>query len=219
MTPPFRNRTDAGERLAARLAGMVRGADNLVLALPRGGVPVAAPVARRLHAQLDVLVVRKLGVPGHEEFAMGAVGPGGVCLVNHETIGHLGLKPAAVQAVVDREARERERRERAYRGDRPPPGVAGRTVVLVDDGIATGASMRAAIAAVRALRPARIVVAAPVVARDTRDELARLADACVTLLAPDDFGAVGAYFEDFAQVSDAEVGALLAAAAEPRPTS
>ncbi len=210
MSPPFLNRTNAGQLLAAPVAAAIDGGDCLVLALPRGGVPVAAPVARRLQAPLDVLVVRKLGLPGREEFAIGAVGPGGVCLVNHDTIKRLGLKAADVQAVAARETRERDRREKLYRGARPPLVVKGRTVVLVDDGVATGASMRAALAAVRALHPARIVIAAPVIARDTRDDLARLADTCVTLLAPTDFGAVGAYYEQFAQVTDEEVQSLLA---------
>jgi predicted phosphoribosyltransferase len=214
MAAPFRNRTEAGRQLAEKVADAVAGPWCLVLALPRGGVPVAVPVARRLQAPLDVLVVRKLGVPGRPEYAMGAVGPGGVTLVNHETIRALRISPAAVQAVVDRERHERERREQAYRSERPPLDVAGRTVVLVDDGIATGASMRAALLAVRALGPARVVIAAPVIARDTSEELARLADACIALLTPADFGAVGAYYADFRQVTDAEVRALLSPSAE-----
>lgn len=206
----YRSRREAGQVLA-RLLQHYKGRDDVVvLALPRGGVPVAYEVARSLGAPLDVFLVRKLGVPGQEELAMGAIASGGVRVLVESVIRQLAIPPAIVQAAAEREGRELERRERDYRGDRPVPEVAGRTVILVDDGIATGASMRAAIAALRALRPARLVVAVPVAAPETCRELAALVDEVVCALTPERFTAVGLWYEDFSPTTDDEVRALLA---------
>lgn len=211
METVFEDRVDAGRRLAARLA-VFGGADTLVLGLPRGGVPVAYQVARALGAELDVLVVRKIGVPGQPEFAMGAIASGGVEVLDHKLIRALGVDRAQVDAVVETERAELARRERAYRGDRPPPRVAGRTVLVVDDGLATGASMRAALSAVRSLGPARLVVAVPVAPRGIEDQFRDLADEVVCVSRPADFRAVGAHYRHFGQTGDAEVQSLLAAA-------
>ena len=162
----FRDRREAGRRLAERLTAYANRPDVLVLALPRGGVPVAYEVARALGAPLDVFVVRKLGVPGYEELAMGAVATGGVCVLNHQLVERLGIPEQVINAVAARERQELARRERLYRGGRPPPDVRGRTVILVDDGLATGATMHAALEALRQQNPARIVVAVPVASPD-----------------------------------------------------
>jgi predicted phosphoribosyltransferase len=183
-----------------------------VLALPRGGVPVAYEVAAALHAPLDVFLVRKLGVPGHEEYAMGAIASGGVRVLNEEVVQGLGIPRFRIEAAAAREEQELARRERAYRGDRPPPEVRGRTVILVDDGLATGASMRAAVMALRRLQPARIVVAVPTAAPETCEQMRGLADEVVCATTPEPFRAVGLWYEDFPQTSDEEVGALLAQA-------
>src|SRR5687768_3387988 len=167
-TEPFRDRKQAGELLGRELARQLGERDDvLVLALPRGGVPVAFEVAEALHAPLDIFLVRKLGVPGHEELAMGAIASGGVRVLNEEVVNMLQIPEAVIDAVAAEEMRELGRREREYRGDRPPPNVRGRTVILVDDGLATGSSMRAAVAALRKQGPARIVVAVPVAAPET----------------------------------------------------
>src|SRR5581483_11753592 len=200
----FRDRAEAGRLLAERLGGL-GGGDVVVLGLPRGGVPVAREVARALGAPLDVFLVRKLGLPGQPELAMGAIASGGTRVLNEELVDELRLPPEVVDAVAERERAELERRERAYRGDRPPLPLAGRTVLLVDDGLATGSSMRAAIAAVRARRPRRVVVAVPVAPRHTLDELRPLVDELVCLAAPEPFHAVGLWYADFAEVSDEEV--------------
>jgi len=184
-----------------------------VLALPRGGVPVAFEVARELHAPLDVFVVRKLGLPGHEELAMGALATGGVRVVNHDLVRALRLPETVVEAVTARECRELERRERLYRGDRPPLDVGGRTVILVDDGIATGSSMRAAAVALRQRRPGSIVVAVPVGPPETCTALQQEADEVVCADTPVDFEAVGQSYDDFSQTTDAEVKELLERAA------
>lgn len=207
---PYADRRDAGRYLAARLGTYANRPDVLVLGLPRGGVPVADEVAAALAAPLDVFLVRKLGVPGQEELAMGAIASGGVRVLVESVIRQLAIPPAVVEAAAEREGRELVRRERDYRGDRPEPEVAGRTVILVDDGIATGASMRAAIAALRALRPARLVVAVPVAAPETCHELAALVDEVVCALAPERFTAVGLWYEDFSPTTDDEVRTLLA---------
>jgi len=208
----FRDRAEAGRLLAERLGGL-GGGDVVVLGLPRGGVPVAREVARALGAPLDVFLVRKLGLPGQPELAMGAIASGGTRVLNEELVDELRLPPEVVDAVAERERAELERRERAYRGDRPPLPLAGRTVLLVDDGLATGSSMRAAIAAVRARRPRRVVVAVPVAPRHTLDELRPLVDELVCLAAPEPFHAVGLWYADFAEVSDEEVRRALRTAA------
>lgn len=205
----FTNRFDAGQRLVTALAGYAGRPDVLVLALPRGGVPVAFEVARALDAPLDIFVVRKLGVPGHEEFAMGAIATGGVGLIDDAVVRQLGITEREIEAVTRTEQRELERRERQYRGDRPPPDIAGRTVILVDDGLATGASMRVAVAALRREHPARIVVAVPIAPPETCEALRQEADAVVCALSPDPFDAVGLWYDDFEQTTDDEVRALL----------
>jgi putative phosphoribosyl transferase len=204
---PFRNRREAGCRLAAELADI--GPDPLVLALPRGGVPVAAEVARALGAPLDVFLVRKLGVPGHEELAMGAIASGGSRVLNDTILRDLGLGARDIAAAEAREARELARREAIYRGSRPFPDLRGRTVIVVDDGLATGATMRAAVTALRQLGPGAIVVAVPVAPPDTLALLRREADDVVCVLSPEPFGGVGRWYESFPQMSDAEVQALL----------
>ena len=211
----FRDRSDAGRQLAAQLDELRGRNDLLVLALPRGGVPVGFEVARALGAPLDVFVVRKLGVPGHEELAMGAIATGGARVLNDEVVGRLGISPATLESVAAREAEEVARRERLYRGDRPPPDVAGRAVVLVDDGLATGATMRAAVAAVREQGPAQIVVAVPTGSAETCRDLRDEADEVACLISPDPFLAVGFWYDDFGQVSDDEVRALLDQALSP----
>ena len=185
----------------------------LVLGLPRGGVPVAYEVARALRAPLDVLVVRKLGAPGHRELAMGAIASGGLRVLNLDVIEALGISPAAVESVAAGELLEMERQQRAYRGDAPLPELSGRTIIVVDDGLATGSTMRAAVGALRQSKPARIVVAAPVAAAETVRTLREVADHVVCLSAPSDFHAVSNWYEDFSQTTDEEVRNLLEAAA------
>jgi predicted phosphoribosyltransferase len=209
----FANRAEAGRRLARELAAYAGRPDVLVLGLPRGGVPVAFEVARALRVPLDVFVVRKLGVPGQEELAMGAIASGGVRVVNEAIVRALRIPRAAIEAATVAETRERERRERLYRGDRPAVDVAGRTVILVDDGLATGATMQAAVSALRGRGPAAIVVAAPVAAPATCAALAGTADDCVCVLRPPELRGVGLWYEDFSQTEDAEVRALLDQAA------
>jgi predicted phosphoribosyltransferase len=206
----FRNRTDAGRQLAEKLSAYADRTDVLVLALPRGGVPVGYEVARALGAPLDVFLVRKLGVPGYEELAMGAVASGGVRVLNDEIVRGLGISEDEIEAAVARELRELSRRARLYRGDRPPPDVAGRTVILVDDGLATGATMRAAVAALRQQQPARIVVAVPTASPDTCEALKAEADDVICAMTPEPFFAVGHWYEDFTQTTDNEVRELLA---------
>jgi len=211
------NREDAGRQLAARLSSHGARSDVIVLGLPRGGVPVAAEVAHVLHAPLDVFLVRKLGVPAHPELAMGAIAEGGVTVLNDGLIADLGVPRTAVQQVVAREQIELDRRHRLYRGDRPAPLVRDRVVILVDDGLATGATMEAAVTALRQSKPARIVVAAPVGAADTCDRLRRIADEVVCVATPEPFRAVGQWYEEFSQTTDAEVRALLLAANRTPP--
>lgn len=209
MELPIRDRTTAGRALARALAAYGGRDDLIVLALPRGGVPVACEVAAALGAPLDLMLVRKLGVPGQPELAMGAVASGGTRVLNPNIIQALGIREAAIERVAEEENRELERREAAYRGARPRPAVADRCVFLVDDGLATGATMRAAIAALRQLGPARVVVVAPIAPADTVRMLGELADEVVCLATPEPFMAIGQWYEDFTQVSDAEVRALL----------
>jgi predicted phosphoribosyltransferase len=211
----FRDRTEAGRVLAEGLSSYAGRPDVVVLALPRGGVPVAFGVARALHAPLDVFVVRKLGVPGHEELALGAIASGGTRVLNDDVVRVLQISGETIDAVTRAEEQELQRRERAYRGDRPPLDVRGRTVILVDDGLATGATMRAAVAALRQRQPARTVVAIPVAAPATCDEFAREVDSLVCARTPEPFGAVGLWYEDFSQTTDDEVRDLLARAATP----
>jgi predicted phosphoribosyltransferase len=205
----YSDRREAGRALAAALAPYVGRDDVVVLALPRGGVPVGYEVASALGAPLDVFVVRKLGVPGHEELAMGAIATGGVRVLVPSVVESLGISSNEIDAVAEAERRELERRERQYRGDRPELDVRGRTVILVDDGLATGATMRAAVAALRQCEPARIVVAAPVGARDACDEFRVLADDVICARTPEPFYGVGLWYEDFSQTSDDEVSELL----------
>jgi putative phosphoribosyl transferase len=206
----YRDRTEAGKRLAERLTGYANRVDVLVLALPRGGVPVAYEVARALRAPLDIFLVRKLGVPGHEELAMGAIATNGVRVLNDEVVNYLRVPDEVIDAVAADELQELERRERLYRGTRPAPDVRGKTVILVDDGLATGSTMRAAAAALRQQQPARIVVAVPVSAPETCDEYRMGVDEIVCAVTPEPFQAVGLWYEDFSQTTDEEVRDLLA---------
>lgn len=215
---PFRDRVEAGELLAESLASYGDRDDVIVLALPRGGVPVAAAIARRLHVPFDVFVVRKLGVPGHEELAMGAIATGGVRLVNDEVAGPLGIPPNVIDSVARSEQIELERREQLYRGTREPIGLTGKTVILVDDGLATGSTMRAAVMAVRQQHPARVIVAVPVGAPQTCSTLAREADDVVCVRRPDPFVAVGLWYRDFTPTSDREVRDLLGSAGRGEKT-
>jgi putative phosphoribosyl transferase len=212
----FRDRQDAGRRLAEKLRGYA-GTTAIVLALPRGGVPVAAEVAARLGLFLDVFIVRKLGVPGHAELAMGAIASGGVRVMNDDVVHGLGIPENVVHSVAQAEAAELARRESAYRRARPPLDVRERTVILIDDGLATGATMRAAVQALRVRHAVRIVVAVPVGAPETCQMLAAEADELICAVAPEPFLAVGYWYEDFAQTTDEEVQALLSSASpEPR---
>jgi len=210
----FADRRAAGAALAGRLAPYAGSPDVIVLALPRGGVPVGFEVARALGAPLDVFVVRKLGVPGHDELAMGAVASGGLVVLNRGMIQSLGLHDTDMSRVLDVEQRELERRERQYRDDRPPPGVTGKIVILVDDGLATGSSMLAAVEALKQDRPARLIAAVPVGAADTCSALRRYADDVVCAITPTPFYGVSAWYDDFHQVTDDEVRGLLRRADE-----
>jgi putative phosphoribosyl transferase len=212
----FANRTEAGQKLALHLRKYANRDDVIVLGAPRGGVPVAFEVATGLKAPLDVFVLRKLGVPGREEFAFGAIASGGVRILDRDTVEGLGITGLDIERVTKTEEQELERRERAYRGGRPPLDVTGRTVILVDDGIATGASMRAAIRALRQMKPSRIVIAVPVAPVSTCSSLQSEADELVCLEMPEPFFGVGQFYDDFSQVSDDEVKDLLAAASRQR---
>jgi predicted phosphoribosyltransferase len=210
----FRDRTEAGRLLAERLREYAGRDEVIVLALPRGGVPVAYEVAQALGAPLDVFVVRKLGVPGHEELAMGAVATGGLLVLDEGLVRALGIPEHELLRVVEAELRELERRDALYRGDREPPKLEGKTVILVDDGLATGSTMQAAALAARKQNPARIVVAVPVAAKETCDAFRDVVDDVVCGVTPTPFRAVGLWYEDFSQTSDEEVRELLARAAE-----
>ena len=220
----FKNRTEAGRLLAKRLGEYARRPDAVVLALPRGGVPVGFAIAQRLGIALDILIVRKLGMPGHEEFAMGAVGSGGVRVLQSGVPGLMGVTAHDVDLVTARELAELQRRERAYRGGRPPLDLAGRSVILVDDGVATGSTMLAAIEVARKLGPRTLVLAVPVAPPDTAASLAARVDDLVCLSTPPQFRSVGQGDDTFGQTSDEEVQDLLAtawhdeAAAGARPT-
>lgn len=205
----FEDRRDAGRALARKLAHQAGRQGVLVLALPRGGVPVAYEVARALGAPLDLFLVRKLGVPGHEELAMGAIATGGVRVLNHQVVSGFQIPAHVIERVASMEQAELERRERAYRGARPAPEVQGRTVILIDDGLATGSTMRAAVTALRQQEPERVIVAVPVGAVQTCEELRSLADEVVCAATPEPFFGVGQWYDDFSQTTDEEVHALL----------
>jgi putative phosphoribosyl transferase len=209
VTPVFRDRADAGRILAAELAGYAGRSDVIVLALPRGGVPVAYEVARALGAPLDVFLVRKLGLPGHEELAMGAIASGGIRLINDDVVEAYHVTEAEIEMVAVAEQAELERRERLYHEGRSLPPLEDHTVILVDDGLATGASMRAAVQAVRSHNPARVVVAVPVGAPETCEAFSDITDETVCARTPEPFSAVGLWYRDFSQTSDDEVRDLL----------
>jgi putative phosphoribosyl transferase len=219
MIRRFRDRAEAGRVLAAKLAAYANRPDVLVLALPRGGVPVGYEVARALGAPLDVFLVRKLGVPGHEELAMGAIATGGARVLNKDVVDVLRIPPETIDAVAAAEQRELGRRAGLYRGNRSPPDVRGRTLILVDDGLATGATMRAAIAALRQQQPARIVVAVPVAASSSCEELCAEVDEVVCAVTPEPFYAIGLWYDDFAPTTDEEVRALLERSAHSQPAT
>jgi predicted phosphoribosyltransferase len=213
---PFRDRSEAGRVLARKLMAYAGRPDVLVLGLPRGGVPVAFEVARDLEVPLDICAVRKLGVPGREELAMGAIASGGAWVLNEGVIEGLSIPGRLIKEVAEREYRELKRREQVYRGDRPVIDVRGRTVILVDDGIATGSTMKAAAAALRRLGPARLVVAVPTASTSAGAQIAREVDEFVCVIEPDPFYAVGVWYDDFAQTTDDQVRDLLGqAAVEP----
>lgn len=212
----FTDRSHAGRLLAGLLSQYAGREDVLILALPRGGVVVGYELARALGAPLDVYVVRKMGVPGQEELAMGAVTSDGVTVTNADVISQLGLSDGIIKAVAERELREAKRRELAYRGDRPPPEIQGKKVILVDDGLATGATMRAAVEAIRRRNPKAVIVAVPVAAPAAAELFENIADGFVCLATPTPFWAVGAFYEDFSQVTDHQVRGLSQAANSPK---
>ncbi len=206
----FRDRVEAGRHLGEVLARKLgKQNDVIVLALPRGGVPVGAEVARALDAPLDVFIVRKLGVPGHEELAMGAIASGGVRVLNRDVLSYVPLPQKAIDAVAEREQQELQRREREYRGSRPPLDVRNKTVIIVDDGLATGSTMRAAVEALKKMAPRAIIVAVPVAAPQTCEEFRNEGVDIVCLRTPEPFQAVGLWYEDFSQTTDEEVHELL----------
>ncbi|HVT45163.1 MAG TPA: phosphoribosyltransferase [Thermoanaerobaculia bacterium] len=206
----FRDRNEAGRLLAQEVSRHISDrANTIVLALPRGGVPVGHEVARALGVPFDVFIVRKLGVPGHEELAMGAIASGGVRVLNNDVLRHIPVAQQAIDAVASREQDELERRERSYRGARPPLDVQGKSVIVVDDGLATGSTMRAAVRALRSMGAARVIVAVPVAAPETCNDLGTEVDDIICLRTPSPFEAVGLWYEDFTQTTDEEVHALL----------
>jgi predicted phosphoribosyltransferase len=209
MRTGFQNRTEAGQALAEALKDYANRGDTLVLALPRGGVPVAFEVARVLNAPLDIFVVRKLGLPGQEELAMGAIASGDVCVLNQNLIDYLKIPDSVIEKVAAEEQKELERREQLYRNHRSALDVEGRVVILIDDGLATGSTMRAAIAALRELNPSRIVVGVPVAPPAVCREFNREADQCICVLTPERFDGVGKWYGDFSQTLDEEVRDLL----------
>ncbi len=214
-SPLFQNRAAAGDALVPMLREFANRPAVVVLGLPRGGVPVAAVVARALHAPLDIFLVRKLGVPEQNELAMGAIASGGVRVLNREVVQKLGISEQAIQAVTERERQELQRRERSYRAGRAALQLAGRTVIAVDDGLATGATMRAAIAALRDHNPAAVIVAVPIAAAEICEQLDEQVDRVICVATPHPFIGVGYWYADFSQTTDAEVHSLLKAAAEP----
>lgn len=219
MAPFFKDRSDAGRKLAQKMQAYVYRDDVIVLGLPRGGVPVAFEVAQAINAPLDIFLVRKLGVPGHEELAMGAIASGGVRVLNEDVVNYLGVPNRIIDQVAEREQQELERRERAYRGGRPLPELRHRTVILVDDGLATGASMRAAVAALRTHDPSRVIVAVPTAAPETCEVFEDIVDDIICAITPRPFLGVGAWYEEFSQTTDDEVRTLLEQAAVRLPHS
>lgn len=209
MTRQFRNRTEAGQLLAKRLTNYANRSDVLVLALPRGGVPVAYEVATALNVPLDICLVRKLGLPGNKELAMGAIAMGGVMVLNDDVVRSLNISQATLEKVAASEQEELERRDRAYRGDRPPPDVRGRMIFLIDDGIATGSTLRAAIATLKQQQPQSIIVAVPVAPLSTYNELKPEVDKVVSLVTPESFYSISVWYDDFTQTTDEEVRTLL----------
>ena len=209
MELPFKNRTEAGQLLAEALKAYAGRTDVLTLGLPRGGVPVAFEVAQALKAPLDLMLVRKLGVPGQEELAMGAIATGGIRILNQELVEGLNISDAALEAVVNKEKRELERREHAYRGDRPAPEIRNRCIILIDDGVATGATMRAAVSALRQQQPMQIIIGTPVAPPDAVENLKQEANEVICLATPEGFSAIGHWYISFPQTSDEEVRALL----------
>lgn len=206
----FLDRREAGRELAARLVDYRGRDDAIVLALPRGGVPVAFEVAAALRLPMDVLVVRKLGVPGHDEFGFGSIASGGIRYVNDSVVRSIGLSQFIIDNVVEKEERELARRERLYRGDRPAPDLRNKVVIIVDDGLATGSTMRAAVRAVHTQSPAKIIAAAPVCAAETQESIGREVDTwCICAVTPEPFYAVGMWYRDFSQTTDEEVRSLL----------
>lgn len=209
MERKFRDRTEAGQLLAAQLQAYAHCPNGLVLALPRGGVPVAYEIAEALNLPLDICLVRKLGVPGQEELAMGAIAPNGVMVLNNEVLRMLHISRQTLLQVASLEKRELERREQVYRGDRPAPVIRDRTVILVDDGIATSSSLRAAITVLQRQHPQQIIVAAPVMPDSIYQSLGKLVQGVISLLTPEPLRSIGQWYEDFSQTSDAEVCRLL----------
>jgi putative phosphoribosyl transferase len=209
MVDGYRNREHAGRKLAQALQRYARRNDVIVLGLPRGGVPVAAEIAEALNVPLDIFVVRKLGVPGHEELAMGAIASGGARVLSHDLIDYLNIPPEMIVAAIEKESRELSRREFAYRGNKPHPDLTGKTVILVDDGLATGSTMKAAVQGIQQAQPRKVVVAVPVGSDEACAEFAHLVDDVICLLTPPNFRAVGLWYEEFGQTSDDEVRMLL----------
>ena len=209
MLTQFRDRKEAGKLLAAQLAAYANQQDLIVLALPRGGVPVGFEIAQALHVPIDVIVVRKLGVPGQEELAMGAIATGGIRILNKDVVQFLNIPDEVIDEITAQELQELERREHLYRGERPAYDVGGRTVILVDDGIATGATMHAAVAAIKQRQPTRIIIAVPTAAPSTCNEFAAEVDELVCVIRPEPFIAVGYWYRQFSQTSDEEVRSLL----------
>jgi putative phosphoribosyl transferase len=205
----FKDRVDAGIKLAKELSKYANLSDVLILALPRGGVPVAFEVAKELNVKMDVFIVRKLGVPGNEELAMGAIASDNIRVLNEDVVRSFQIPERVINMVTENERRELERRERTYRGDRPNPEIRGSTIILIDDGLATGATMRAAAAALKTKNPAKIVIAVPTAARDTCEFFRREVDEVICVSTPEPFYGVGAWYEDFSQTTDKEVCELL----------
>jgi len=214
----FNDRADAGKKLAKKLSEYANRSDVIILALPRGGVPVAFEVAKELNVKMDVFIVRKLGVPGNEELAMGAIASDNIRVLNEDVIRSFQIPQSVIDEVAVNELRELERRERLYRGNRPKPDISGSTVILIDDGLATGATMRAAAAAVKTKNPAKIVIAVPTAASDTCSAFENEVDKTICVATPEPFYGVGAWYEDFSQTTDKEVCELLNKAAKIKPT-